>query len=136
MENIFLNEALKQSISSYKLNEIPVGALITKNFEIISKAHNLKETNKTSTHHAEILCIEKTCKILKSWNLKDCSMYVTLEPCLMCAGAILESRIKNLYIGTSNPYKGFFSCNYHKNINELNIFWMNDKRCEFILNRF
>lgn len=136
MNKDFFNEALKQSILSYKLNEIPVGALISRDFKIISKAHNLKESHKNSTHHAEILCIEEACKILNTWDLKNYSMYVTLEPCLMCAGAILESRIKNLYIGASNPYNGFFSSNYHKPTNNLKIFWINDKRCEFILNRF
>lgn len=135
-KDYFLNEALKEAIISYNLNEIPVGCIILKQNSIISKAHNLKETTKSSINHSEIIAIKKACNYLKSWTLNDCSMYVTLEPCLMCAGAIIESRIKNLYIGTNNPYNGFFSSNYHKYHKNLNIFWLNDKKCEFLINRF
>lgn len=131
-----MRKALREAIFSYKKNEIPVGAIITDNNKIISSAHNTKESTNLCTNHAEIICINKASEKLKSWNLSDLSMYVTLEPCIMCAGAIFESRIKNLYIGVPNPFKGFFSCNYHKSINSLNIIWVNDRKCEFIINRF
>lgn len=136
MRDLFIRQALREAIRSYTKNEIPVGAIITKDNKIISSAHNSKESTKICTNHAEVICINKACTKIKSWNLSDLSMYVTLEPCIMCAGAIFESKIKNLYIGTSNPFNGFFSCNYHKNINSLNITWINDKKCEFIINRF
>lgn len=82
------------------------GAIIVKNGKIIAKAHNLKEVKKDTTCHAEILAIKKASKKLNSWRLTDCEMYVTLEPCSMCAGAILNSRIKKLYIGTNDPKAG------------------------------
>lgn len=136
MKEIFIRKALREALKSYNKNEIPVGAIITKDNEIISSAYNTKQSTNLSTNHAEIICINKACKKLKSWSLQNLSMYVTLEPCLMCAGAIFESRIKNLYIGSPNPLNGFFSCNYHKNVKSLNITWINDKKCEFIINRF
>ena len=102
----FMKEALKEAKKAYKKLEIPVGAIIVKNGKIIAKAHNQKETKYDSTKHAEILAIQKASKKLKAWRLTDCEMYVTLEPCSMCAGAILNSRIKNVYIGTTDDKTG------------------------------
>ena len=136
MNNIFIQEAIKEAIYSYKIEEIPVGAIIVKDNIIIGRGHNLKHNTNISTNHAEIICISQACNNLKSWCLNNSSMYVTLEPCTMCAGAIFESRIKNLYIGTPNPYNGFFSCNYHNIIPNLNIIWINNKMCENLINRF
>ena len=85
--------------------EIPVGAVIVKDNKIIARAHNLKETKQTATAHAEILAIQKANKKLENWRLLGCDMYVTLEPCDMCMGAIIASRIKNIYIGTLDPKK-------------------------------
>ncbi len=134
--NLFITEALREAMHSYRINEIPVGAIITDGNKIISRAHNEKCTTNICINHAEIICIREACIKVKSWNLSKLSMYVTLEPCLMCAGAIFESRLKNLYIGVSNPINGFFSSNYHKNMLPLNVYWINNKKCEFILNRF
>ena len=92
---IALNEAKK----AYKLKEVPVGAVIEYDGKIIAKAHNLRQTKKVSTYHAEILAIQKACKKLKSWRLENAEIYVTLEPCPMCAGAILSARINKLYFG-------------------------------------
>lgn len=136
MDNIFMKEAIKNAIKSYSLNEIPVGCVIVKDSKIIGEGYNLKENSNISTKHAEIISINKSCLNLNSWRLNNSSMYVTLEPCLMCAGAIFESRIKNLYIGTPNPFNGFFSTNYHKPNLKLNIFWVNDPLCEYLINRF
>lgn len=86
--------------------EIPIGAVIVKDGKIISQAHNTREQSQIATHHAEILAIEKACKKLKSWRLDDCDIYVTLEPCPMCAGAILNARIKNLYYAVSDKDNG------------------------------
>jgi len=92
--NITINEAKK----AYKKGEVPIGAIIVKDNKIISKAHNIREQKQNALFHAEILAINKACKKLKSWRLNDCTLYVTLEPCAMCAGAILNSRIKKVVI--------------------------------------
>ncbi len=86
--------------------EIPVGAIIVKDNKIISRAHNTRENDQLATHHAEILAIEKACKKLKSWRLDDCDIYVTLEPCPMCAGAIMNARIKNVYYAVKDSENG------------------------------
>ena len=101
-----MNEALKEAQKAYKKEEVPVGAIIVKNGKIIARAHNIKETKKNAVGHAEILAIEKACKKLKAWRLLDCEMYVTLEPCSMCAGALINSRIKKVYIGADDPKTG------------------------------
>lgn len=99
-------EALKEAKKAYKKGEIPVGAVIVKDNKIIARAHNLKETKKDTTKHAEIIAIQKASKNIEAWRLIDCEMYVTLEPCSMCAGAILQARIKNLYIGAMDEKTG------------------------------
>jgi tRNA(adenine34) deaminase len=100
--SIALNEAKK----AYAKREVPVGAVIVKDDIVIAKAYNLREHKKTSLAHAEILAIEKACKKLKSWRLDGCTMYVTLEPCMMCAGAITQSRIKKVIIGALDDKNG------------------------------
>lgn len=102
----FMKEALKEAEKAYKKLEVPVGAVIVKDGKIIARAHNQKETKYDTTKHAEILAIQKASKELKSWRLIDCEMYVTLEPCSMCAGAIINSRIKKVYIGTKDEKTG------------------------------
>lgn len=89
--------------------EVPIGAVIVKNNKIIAKAYNLREHHQIATHHAEILAIQKACKKLKSWRLDDCDLYVTLEPCPMCAGAILNARIKNVFYAVSDEQSGGIS---------------------------
>ena len=106
MEEKYMLEALKEAKKAYLKREVPVGAVIVKNGVIISRGHNLKETKQNSIAHAEIVAINRACKKLKSWRLIDCEMYVTLEPCPMCAGAIINSRIKKLYIGTMDLKTG------------------------------
>ena len=106
MQEYFMNEALKEAKKAYKKLEIPVGAVIVKDGEIIAKAHNIKEEKQDTTKHAEILAIQKASKKLNSWRLNDCEMYVTLEPCPMCAGAIIQARIKKVYIGTMDQKTG------------------------------
>lgn len=102
----FMREALKEAKKAYDKLEVPVGAVIVKNGKIIAKAHNLKETKNDTTNHAEILAIQKASKKLQSWRLLDCEMYVTLEPCSMCAGALINSRIKKVYIGATDEKTG------------------------------
>ena len=102
----FMKQALKEAQKACEKLEVPVGAIIVKDGKIISRAHNQKETKFDTTKHAEILAIQKASKKLGSWRLIDCDMYVTLEPCPMCAGAIINSRIKNVYIGASDEKTG------------------------------
>ena len=102
----FMKEALKEAKKAYGKLEVPVGAIIVRDRKIIARAHNLKETKKDTTKHAEILAIQKASRKLESWRLLDCEMYVTLEPCSMCAGAIINARIKKLYIGALDEKTG------------------------------
>lgn len=105
--------AIKLAQKAYKNGDIPIGAVIVKNNKIISKAYNKKEKNNVAIHHAEILAIEKACKKLKTWHLNDCVLYTTLEPCVMCAGAIAQARIKKVVYAAENEKFGF--TNYFKN---------------------
>ena len=102
----FMKEALKEAKKAELINEVPVGAVIVKDGKVISRAYNKKETTNSAINHAEIIAIQKANKKLNSWRLLDCEMYVTLEPCSMCAGAILQSRIKKVYIGTMDQKTG------------------------------
>lgn len=107
--NDFMNLALKQALKAYKKQEVPIGAIIVKNGKIISKAYNKKENKQITTKHAEIIAIERACKKLKTWHLDGCEIYTTMEPCLMCYGAIEQSRISKIYYGLKNMNFGFKS---------------------------
>lgn len=98
--------ALKEAEKAFKKNEVPVGCVIVKDDKVIARAHNLRQTKKSVLGHAEILAIEKASKKLNSWILEDCTIYVTLEPCPMCAGTILQSRIKKLVFAANEPKFG------------------------------
>ncbi len=102
----YMKLALKEAKKAYDELEIPVGAIIVKGGKVIARAYNEKEKKQDSTKHAEILAIQKAAKKLKSWRLYDCDMYVTLEPCSMCAGALIQSRIHKVYIGTMDEKTG------------------------------
>lgn len=104
----FMKVALKEAYKAFKEDEIPVGAVIVLKGKIISKAHNKKERTNDPTNHAEIIAIKKAIKKINDWRLSDCEIYVTKEPCLMCAGAILESRIKRVIFGFKDNEKGAF----------------------------
>ena len=106
MEEKFMRQALKEAEKAYNKEEIPVGAVIVKNGKIIARAHNLKESKKDTTKHAEIIAIQKASKKLDAWRLEDCEMYVTLEPCTMCMGAIINARVKKVYIGALDEKTG------------------------------
>lgn len=95
----FMKAAIKEAIKAENKDEVPVGAVIVFNGKIVVRAHNLRNTHSDGTAHAEILAIKKAGKKLGRWNLSDCEMYVTLEPCAMCAGAAVNSRIKKIYFG-------------------------------------
>ena len=108
----FMALALKQAEIAKKNGEVPIGAVIVKNGEVISKGYNKRNKNKLATAHAEINAIEKACKKLGDWRLDGCEMYVTLEPCPMCAGAILNARILKVYFGAYEVKSGAILSNY------------------------
>lgn len=102
----YMKLALKEARKAFDKGEIPVGCVIVRNNEVIAKAHNLRHTKKEVLAHAETLAIAKANKKLDAWILDDCTMYVTLEPCTMCAGAILQARMKKLVFGAPEPKFG------------------------------
>lgn len=102
----WMKEALKEAKKAYDKLEIPVGVVIVKEDKIIARAHNSKEEKKDTTKHAEIIAIQKASKKLENWRLLDCEMYVTLEPCSMCTGALINARLKKVYIGTKDEKTG------------------------------
>ena len=105
-EEKYMSLALAQARRAYKLNEVPIGCIIVYKDEIIGRGYNRRFTDKNTLSHAELNAIKKASKKLGDWRLDDCEMYVTLEPCQMCSGAIVQSRIKKVYIGCMNPKAG------------------------------
>ena len=104
--NKYMKLALKEAQKAFIKDEVPIGAVIVLDGKVIARGYNLRETKQKSTAHAEIVAIEKACKILGTWRLENCELYVTLEPCPMCAGAILQSRIKKVIYGALDPKGG------------------------------
>ena len=102
----FMTEALKEAQKAYKMGEVPIGAIIVYKGEIIARACNRRTVDKNSLHHAEILAINDACKFMGDWRLEDCHMFVTVEPCPMCAGAIVQARMKGLIYGAKNKKAG------------------------------
>lgn len=137
----FMEEALKEADISLMMNEVPVGAVIVKDEKIISRGHNLRETLKDPSAHAEMIAIRKACAEVGDWRLNGCELYVTLEPCPMCAGAILQSRISRVFIGTFDPEAG--ACGSVINVVQndnlhaaADVRWIYDERCSRILEDF
>lgn len=133
--------AIREAIKAYKLDEVPVGAVIIKDNKIISSAYNECIRANDATAHAELLAIRRACETLGNYRLTDCDMYVTLEPCMMCLGAILEARVKNLYIALLDYKRGACiskmqlqdsSLSYHK----LNVFYNESKIYKYLLQNF
>ena len=104
--NKYMKEALAEAGKAFDLGEVPIGAVIVRAGEIIARGHNLTETSKDPTAHAEMIAIRAAAKVLGGWRLSDCEVYVTVEPCSMCAGALVWSRIEKLYIGAPDPKAG------------------------------
>ncbi len=142
INNKYMKAAIKEAQKAYEKLEIPVGAVIVKDGKIIARAHNIKEIKKDTTKHAEIIAIQKASKKLQNWRLNECDMYVTLEPCAMCAGAIINARINKVYIGTLDEKTG--ACGSVLNLLEDYKFnhqvkveyGIMQKECENILKRF
>ena len=102
----FMKEAIKQARKAEKLEEVPIGCVITYEDRIIARGYNRRNTDKSTLAHAEISAIKKASKIIGDWRLEECTLYVTLEPCQMCAGAIVQARIPRVVIGTMNAKAG------------------------------
>lgn len=95
----FMREALSEAQISLKQDEVPIGAVVVKNGEVIARAHNTRNKSRNAVEHAELVAIEQACKALNDWRLTGCDLYVTLEPCVMCLGACYNARISNVYFG-------------------------------------
>lgn len=106
MNGKYMKEALKQAKKAYAIGEVPIGCVIVYQDKIIARGYNRRTTDKNTLSHAELNAIRKASKKLGDWRLDDCEMYITLEPCQMCAGAIVQARIKKVYIGCMNPKAG------------------------------
>lgn len=137
----YMNIAIEEAWKAYNKGEVPVGAVIVRDGEIISRQHNLKEEKKLTTAHAEILAIEEASRKLNNWRLSGCHMYVTLEPCPMCASVIAQSRISKLFIGTFNKDMG--ACGSTINLLDYDIFnwkvdvkWCYNQKCSDLLTSF
>lgn len=105
-DELFMGEALKEAYKAYEINEVPVGAVIVRNGKIVGRGYNQKETMKDATLHAEISAVKDACVNLGGWRLPNCTMYVTLEPCPMCAGALVNARVQRLVIGVRDLKTG------------------------------
>ena len=137
----YMNVAIDEAKIAFNENEVPVGAVIVRNNQIISKQHNMKIQTNNVVNHAEILAIMEASKIIGDWRLNDCEMYITLEPCPMCASAIQQSRIKKIFIGTSSNVlsnkdimKKIFQ--NHDNNHKVEFYYLNNKECSDLLSLF
>ena len=110
---IFMAQALEEAKKAALLGEVPIGAVLVYKGEVIARAHNLRETTQNATTHAELMVIQEACKQLGSWRLEETTLYVTLEPCPMCAGAILQSRIPRVVYGARDIKAGCVDSLYH-----------------------
>lgn len=121
MHDKFMKAAILEAIKAEQKDEVPIGCIIVKNNKIIARGHNLRESKQQSIAHAEIIAIQKACKKLGSWRLEGCTLYVTLEPCPMCSGAIIQSRIQSVVYGAKDPKGGcLVSCMEMYNIKGFN----------------
>lgn len=104
--SIFMSKAIEQANIAKNLNEVPIGCVITQNDEVIGVGYNRRNSMKNALYHAEIIAINEACAVVGDWRLEDCSLYVTVEPCPMCAGAIVQARIKEVIFGAKNAKAG------------------------------
>lgn len=109
----FMRAAMDEAHQAQLLDEVPIGAVVVKDGQIIGAGHNMRERYQQAVYHAEIMAIMEACDALHSWRLEGCDLYVTLEPCMMCSGAIVNSRIENLYYGAADPKAGTVDSLYH-----------------------
>jgi len=136
-ENSHMQIALTQAQKAFSKGEVPIGAVIVNNGKIISKAYNKRERTQNALNHAEVIAINKACRRMKSWRLDDCIMYVTLQPCVMCAGAILNARIPKVIIGTRSDRTNEIDVYQNNNLNhKTEIEFLDDPNCSEILKKF
>lgn len=142
IDEIYMQEAIKNAISAYNVDEVPVGAIIVKNNEIIASTYNQTVTNNDCTSHAELLAIKEACKKLKTNNLKGCTLYVTFEPCIMCTGAIINSKIDKIVFGAyDNRFLSLETIilqSNSKNINHIPIHYggVEEEKCSNLLRKY
>ena len=135
MDDYYMNMALEEAKLAYEIGEIPVGCVIVRNNVIIAKAHNCKESKKNSIMHAELLAVDRACQLVKDWRLDECILYTTLEPCMMCMGAIIESRISKIFYGTKSKSEQMYVVDKIK-AKKVSIVNVHDERCSTILSDF
>lgn len=109
----YMRLAIMEARQAEVLDEVPIGAVIVQDGKVIGRGHNMREKFQDVTYHAEMLAIMEACTYLHSWRLENCDLYVTLEPCIMCSGAIVNARIKNVYYGAADPKAGAVDSLYH-----------------------
>ena len=139
----FMKQAIKEAQKAELIDEVPIGCVIVCNDKIVARGHNVRETKKTSLGHAEMVAISKANKKLNKWRLEDCDIYITLEPCIMCAGSIIQSRFKRVIYGADDLKGGAFGSSINvmnaKNINhhpEIISGILNDECAKIISNYF
>ncbi len=140
--HFYMGMAIEEAMRAYSLGEVPVGAVIVKSGKLIGKGHNLKETLRDPTAHAEIMALREAARGENSWRILEATMYVTLEPCPMCAGAIVLARIPNLVIGAKDPRTGaagsimdlteYPGLNHKVNV----VFGVKEEQCSYLLEKF
>ena len=109
----YMEMALAEARQAELMDEVPIGAIVVYHGKVIGAGHNMRERFQNAAYHAELLAIMEACEYLGSWRLEECDLYVTLEPCMMCSGAIMNSRIRTLYYGAKNPKAGTVESLYH-----------------------
>lgn len=138
----YMNEALKEAKKAYKLGEVPIGCVIVYNGKIIGRGYNRRKTDKNTLSHAELTAIKKASKYIGDWRLEGCTMYVTLEPCQMCAGAIVQGRMDRIVIGCMSPKSGCAGSVINLlNISEFNhqveiVKGISEEKCSGLLSEF
>ena len=139
MDELYMKEALLMANKAFNKNDVPVGCVIVKGDRVIAKTYNTKNIKNCSINHAEILAIKKACKKLGTWHLDDCILYVTMEPCMMCCGAIIQSRIKRVVYGADCDKFGYVCevLNSKKNNHRVDVSGgVLEEECSLILKRF
>ena len=141
MKEKFLKEAYKEALKAYEKGEVPIGAVVVKDGKVIGRGHNQRIEKKNALYHAEIVAIEDACRNIGNWRLDDCEMYITLEPCVMCAGAIMQSRIKKVIFGAKDEKGGAVISQYtlfsdNKLPFKVEVEYLEDKKCSEILKKF
>lgn len=132
-DEYYMSLALKEAQKALDKNEVPIGCVIVYNDEVIASNYNHKTINNIATHHAELLAINESCQKLKTWYLDECTLYTTIEPCMMCTGAIIQSRIKQVVYGSKNEAFGYLSKQKLKIVVKSGIL---EEECQQILTNF